>query len=465
MTASSTLGRPTTAGRGRRGTVPPVPWLPLLAFLVVAAAVWLVVWWSAGHLPRHPQYYPSPVPGGGGPLFEGWARWDGFWYRTIAEEGYVYYPGVQSSVAFFPGYPLVMRAVSVAVPNLFVAGSLTTFVAGLLAIRWLWAWLTARMSVRAAGVTLGVVLLYPFSWYLFGAVYADALFLAAAIGAFVAVDRDRIWTAGLLGFVASASRPTGVAVAVGLVLVTLEKRNAARRVVAGAVDATAAAVRPEPVATGAVEGVPGRSHGAIDHADASAVAPASSGVAGRARRAARALGERFDPRGFGREDAPLLLAFGGLVAYMAYLWVRFGHPLLFSEIQGVKGWDQPAGWTTWLKLPVLHKLTTDPFSDAGVMMVVQAALTAVALALVPRVARRFGWGYAAYVLAVVAIPVLGSKDFVGLGRYLLPAFPCFAVVGEGLARRPAGVRVGAFRMLGTGLLAMASFFARGYYLS
>ena len=451
---------------------PPRPWVPIALFLGIAVAVWVVVAVSAAMLPRHPEYYPLAVPGGGGRVFEGWARWDAFWYRSIAEDGYVYYPGVQSSVAFFPGYPLLVRFVALAVGNVFVAGSITTFVCGLLAARGLWAWLTARMSVRAAGVTVALVLLYPFSWYLFGAVYADALFLAAAIGAFVAVDRDRMWTAGLLGFVASASRPTGVAVAIGLVLVTLEKRNVARQVVASAVDATVAAAEPATAlaesssttsdALGAGDG--GRSA----HRSAADPVVRADHAAGRTRRRPRplhALVLRFDPRGFRRQDAPLVLAFGGLIAYMAYLGVRFGHPLLFSEIQGVKGWDQPAGWSTWLKLPAWQKLHEDPFSDAGLMIVVQCTLTLVALVLVPKVAKRFGWGYAAFVLAAVAIPLLGSKDFVGLGRYLLPAFPCLAVVGEALARRKPWMIAVVLTASGAALLAMASYFARGYYLS
>ncbi|MFN8040399.1 MAG: mannosyltransferase family protein [Acidimicrobiales bacterium] len=451
----------------------PRPWVPVAIFLGVAVAVWVVVAVSAAALPRHPLNYPIAVPGGGGRVFEGWARWDAFWYRSIAEDGYVYYPGVQSSVAFFPGYPLLVRFVALAVGNVFVAGSITTFVCGLLAARGLWAWLTARMSVRAAGVTVALVLLYPFSWYLFGAVYADALFLAAAIGAFVAVDRDRMWTAGLLGFVASASRPTGVAVAIGLVLVALEKRNVGRQVVATAVGATVAAAEPAAALSGSsstTSDAPGGAGdgGAPAHRSMAGPAVPADRAAGRTRRRPRplhALWLRFDPRGFRRQDAPLVLAFGGLLAYMTYLGVRFGHPLLFSEIQGVKGWDQPAGWSTWLKLPAWQKLHEDPFSDAGLMIVVQCTLTVVALVLVPKVAKRFGWGYAAFVLAAVAIPLLGSKDFVGLGRYLLPAFPCLAVVGEALARRRPWLIAAVLAASGAGLLAMASYFARGYYLS
>ena len=49
------------------------------------------------------------------------------------------------------------------------------------------------------------------------------------------------------------------------------------------------------------------------------------------------------------------------------------------------------------------------------------------------VLRRFGWGYAVYSLAIVGIPLLGTGDFQGMGRYLLGGFP-----GVRRGRRLAG---------------------------
>ena len=36
--------------------------------------------------------------------------WDGVWYRTVAEQGYLLIPGRQSDPAFFPLFPIVLRA-------------------------------------------------------------------------------------------------------------------------------------------------------------------------------------------------------------------------------------------------------------------------------------------------------------------------------------------------------------------
>jgi len=39
------------------------------------------------------------------------SRWDAGWYLEIARDGYRYEPGVPSNAAFFPLYPLLIRAV------------------------------------------------------------------------------------------------------------------------------------------------------------------------------------------------------------------------------------------------------------------------------------------------------------------------------------------------------------------
>lgn len=70
-----------------------------------------------------------------------------------------------------------------------------------------------------------LLLLYPFAWYLYGAVYADALLLVSALGALLLVEADRPVLAGLVGIVATAARPTGAAVIVGLVAIILDRRG------------------------------------------------------------------------------------------------------------------------------------------------------------------------------------------------------------------------------------------------
>ena len=380
-------------------------WLPLAIFAAVGACVWVAVWFGNTHL-VHDSFFPSRPGIAGGTVFEGWQRWDAEWYRSIVRDGYVYYPRVQSSVAFWPSYPVVVKLLSWAFPSVYITGSIVTLACGAIAAVVLDRW--ARVFVAPSVALLAVALLcvYPYSYYLYGAVYADALFIAATIGAFLLVERDHMFWAGVVGIVASAGRPAGMIVAVVLVLRVLERRNTA--------DGPVPFLR------------------------------------------------RFDPRGARRSDLPVLLAFGGVGAWCAYLWVRYGDPFLFVTIE--KAWSQGAGPSTWLKYQLLNDLQHHPLWPSTIGNCVQAVLVTGCLLLAPLVKRRFGWAYALYVLGVVALPLIGTKDFMGGGRYLLGAFPCFVVVAEALSTR----RRLAWVVLPTSmaaLLVLAALFGRGSYIS
>src|SRR5437870_3719554 len=49
-------------------------------------------------------------PGAGTGTLERCCHYDGAHYGNVATDGYRFRPGAQSSVAFFPGYPLAVRA-------------------------------------------------------------------------------------------------------------------------------------------------------------------------------------------------------------------------------------------------------------------------------------------------------------------------------------------------------------------
>jgi len=88
----------------------------------------------------------------------------------------------------------------------------------------------------------------------------------------------------------------------------------------------------------------------------------------------------------------------------------------------------------------------------------------VALAFVPRVFRRFGWGYGVFSLLAVGLAAFSTKDFFGSGRYVLAAFPCFAAAAELLVTHPR-LRAWAVGTSAAALMVMTSLFARGSYLS
>jgi hypothetical protein len=347
----------------------------------------------------------------------GWCRYDCNWYLDIADHGYSYIKGVQSTVAFFPGYPLVARPLARAIDNTPLALIIVTWVAGLATLMLFAYWCARRLERRTALLAVACFAFYPYGWFLYGAGYADAVFLAFAIGAFVLLEADQPLLAGLAGAGAAATRPIGVAVAVGLLLRAIERRG----------------------------GLPART------ADQQNTIAAKLGIPARLN--LRVLRVR---------DLGVLLAPAGLIAWSVWLWTRFDDPFAYSTVQ--TAWDQAEGPHTWFKIGFGGQLLHGVDTGYRVGILVQAIVTAVALVAVPFIARRFGAAYGAYTFFAVGLAALATKDFQGMGRYMFGAFPLFALAGALLAERPRS-RAPVLAAAGTLLVVGAFGFARNWYLT
>ncbi len=158
------------------------------------------------------------------PLARGLSHWDGSWYAGIASDGYWLKPGQQSPVAFFPAYPLAIRAVAAVGVNRWVAGALVTLLCGLGALLLFFRW--ARLvAPEAAPLAVWLLALYPFAFYLYGVLYSDALFLLFAVAAFFSLERGRPGLAAVLGAVATLARPAAPAIVIGLLVRSIELRR------------------------------------------------------------------------------------------------------------------------------------------------------------------------------------------------------------------------------------------------
>jgi hypothetical protein len=477
---------------------------PTLCFGSVAVVLYATAALSIHLLPRHDEYpVTEPLSFRGAGLLEGWVRFDGGWYHSIITNGYFYKPGGQSSIAFFPGYPMLVGAVSKVTGDVYLAGVVTTFLCGLAMAVVFYRWCARKSSPQKAATALMLVLVFPYAWYLYGAMYADALFVLCAIGAFYLVEKDRPILAGLVAAVATATRPVGVAMVVGLVAVLLEHRGIIRipwfeRVRehgwmrslrrddgsgAGARGGDAGSDPAEdraPVGVGAsatsgAGAAPGRGPG-----HGPSVAPASAaGATGAAKapRTRRILGIEVTLGRLRAADFGVLLSMGGLLGWMGYLWSSFGDPMLFIEVQSAPGWDQGQGPSTWFKEAWTDRLShlyghikdgpaTWTLMTYTLGVTFQAALVFTFLAMIPAVVKRIGWGYAVYVFTLIAIPVLGSKDWQGTGRYILGSFPVFlAIAGWMVDGQHVWVRRVWLAASAATLVFLTSAYARGYYLA
>ncbi len=138
---------------------------------------------------------------------DGTLRWDAAWFIQIAQDRY---SDDDTGAAFFPAYPLAIRAVDVALPVGAVgAALLVSNVAFLGALIVLYALTTLEFSQGVARRTVILLACFP-SAFFFLAPYSEALFLLAALLSFWWLRTGRWSQAGVAGLIASLTRSIGV---------------------------------------------------------------------------------------------------------------------------------------------------------------------------------------------------------------------------------------------------------------
>ncbi|MET9222755.1 hypothetical protein ACIOC1_04355 [Streptomyces sp. NPDC088197] len=189
---------------------------PAVAGFVVARMAGLVVltlWAHRTH--RHPRDLLG-------------LSWDGLWYHRIAEWGYGTFipaweaPGLRyDDLAFFPLYPMTVRAADAVLPVGSVACALLVAWAGAVAAAWgIYAVTEHRYGRRTATALVLVWGLLPHSVVLSMA-YTESLMTAFAAWALYAAVTRRWLTAGLLAVLAGLTRPNAVAVAAAVSIAAL----------------------------------------------------------------------------------------------------------------------------------------------------------------------------------------------------------------------------------------------------
>lgn len=329
------------------------------------------------------------------------ARWDTFWYLTVAVDGYRYRPPPrretpppQQNIVFFPVLPIVLR-----VARGIAAGGAAGFLirATLLVLA---AFCGAAIYVyRLARDLLGdddrarwtiwFLAAYPFAVF-YGALYTESLFLLGAAGAFYHFRRRELLSAAAWGFVVGLTRPNGCFLSIPLALIAI------------------APWLPSWIVGGrAANGTAGGESRRLSRVVAPLAAAAAPGIA--------------------------------VLVYSAFVWRLTGNPLAWAE--GHAAWGRQYSGL----LPLAERYYTY-VSESGLYVVATTlpydvlnafgALFAVAAA-VP-VWRRFGLPFAVFILINI-LPPLAAGGFMSAGRFsavLFPAFVWFAAVVPERHRTP-----------------------------
>jgi hypothetical protein len=301
-------------------------------------------------------------------FLETFAAWDSGWYWDIASRGYYFHADAQSSIAFFPLYPLLMRAV--AAP--FGGGASATWVAGIAVATAasLGALVTIhRLAERLFGSreiarrTVLYVVVFPWSIFL-TRIYSESVFLlTSALAISHACDR-RWWRAGAWGALATLTRPNGVLIALPLALLAAADGRDVRRLVS-----TSVALAPIPV------------------------------------------------------------AFAG---FCAYVYLMTGDPLGWMTAQSHWGYSLGHPPWQQLQRVIGAFVELGPYdyflsSEVATFELMQTTTALLVLGLVPAVFKRLGVAMGVYVLVSLLIP-LSSNALEGVGRYVSVLFPVFMAV-------------------------------------
>jgi hypothetical protein len=163
----------------------------------------------------------TPEPSAGSTITQVLTSWDGRWYLELVRRGYpdsippdITYEQLEARAAFFPVYPLVVRAADAVLPGgdtfaalavNFVLGAVSVVLVGLLARR------LFDVSVAARAMTLYAV--FPGSFVLSFA-YSEAVLIVLAAACLVLLLDQRWVLAGIAAALATGARPNGVALVV-----------------------------------------------------------------------------------------------------------------------------------------------------------------------------------------------------------------------------------------------------------
>lgn len=207
----------------------------------------------------------------------------------------------------------------------------------------------------------------------------------------------------MLGAVATGCRPVDIAVTVGMLLRTVERRAQTGHSMAPGSGAS----RPGPLSLRAL---------------------------------ARAV-PRLRPR-----DLLPTVSIGGRGAWMTYLWVSFGDPLAFVRVEGHRAGTRGSDRAPGSRTRTSRRLRDG--SSAAAILTVNAAAAGLVVALVPPV----GMGVCRLHGRGDRDPPARHEQLQGCGRYALAAFPAFAAGGVWLAGRSRPARWATLALSAGGLL-------------
>jgi len=205
-------------------------WQFVLVALVATRAVLIAVGLVASSAVMRGATFLDLVPSM--PWLSSWVQFDAEYYVEIAVDGYSHQADGFSNTAFFPLYPLLARSGAmllgrVDTSTVALAGFVVANAATFVALVYLAALVRRDFNGATARRAVVYMLVLPTTVFL-SAVYAEAVFLAGAVGSLYHARRGEWYRAGVAGGLAALARPFGIVLLVPLVIEMLRQRPSRR---------------------------------------------------------------------------------------------------------------------------------------------------------------------------------------------------------------------------------------------
>jgi 4-amino-4-deoxy-L-arabinose transferase-like glycosyltransferase len=160
-------------------------------------------------------------------VFDRLIVWDSTYFISIAQHGYNPTGATCCEQAFFPGYPLMIRALTPLFGDARIAAFVIPVVAGAVAAMLLWRITVDEFGSSAGRHAVALLALTPYGVFL-SLAYSESLFLALALAAWYCARHQRWWWAGVAASAAALVRVNGVFVAIALAVMWFASRRTDR---------------------------------------------------------------------------------------------------------------------------------------------------------------------------------------------------------------------------------------------
>ncbi len=169
------------------------------------------------------------------PSWELFTHWDGEHYRNIVTNGYTYNVNLihkeytyissqQYNIAFFPMYPLIVKALMLLGIPFDVAGTIISNTAFLVALLIFYPWINKMYGRSVARWTTATMTWFPMSLFC-TVTYTESLFLLLTISTLICFQSHQYMGASFLGVIATATRPPGIVLIPALLLFAWVERR------------------------------------------------------------------------------------------------------------------------------------------------------------------------------------------------------------------------------------------------